>query len=301
MELTNNNRLIRRNGEQQSETFNSLLAGSAAGCTTCLIFHPLDVLRTKIQSTTVITVEKEASVILSSVVTSQPSGTLNSTSGPISVFSHTIRNGGFIALYTGLSLPLAAQALYKATIMTVNKISKEALVRTRTNNSSEGINTLPYQLTMTDHFLCGSSSGAINAFLFVAPVEFVRNQQVAMHTKNAQERALSSMSDSAKFKAKGIEGPIDIIKNTVKKHGYARLWRGGGVTLVRDSIGCGSFFLMFETGQKYLPSITGKEKGSFLNTIGSGFMVCGCGHVVVFVFQSLDFLTLTQSSSFLLM
>lgn len=132
-------------------------------------------------------------------------------------------------------------------------------------------------------------------------VEFVRNQQVAMHTKNAQERALSSMSDSAKFKAKGIEGPIYIIKNTTKKHGYARLWRGGGVTLVRDSIGCGSFFLMFETGQKYLPSITGKEKGSFLNTIGSGFMVCGCGHVVVFVFQSLDFLTLTQSSSFLLM
>ena len=87
----------------------------------------------------------------------------------------------------------------------------------------------------------------------------------------------------------------------MKRYGILNLVESNGVTLVRDSIGCGSFFLMFETGQKYLPSITGKEKRSFLNTIGSGFMVCGCGHVVVFVFQSLDFLTLTQSSSFLLM
>lgn len=36
--------------------------------------------------------------------------------GPLQVVSHTLKNGGVQALYTGLALPLAAQAVYKATV-----------------------------------------------------------------------------------------------------------------------------------------------------------------------------------------
>jgi len=44
------------------------------------------------------------------------------------------------------------------------------------------------------------------------------------------------------------------------------------VTVLRDSIGCGAFFVMIEAGQNYLPAVTGSPEGSFTNNLGSGLM-----------------------------
>ena len=260
------------NGEH--EVRNSIMAGSTAGMISVTIFHPFDVIRTKMQVSTklatdnVTATSRQAGATLLS--TSTPKNTITSSSGPIAVFSHTIKNGGMRAFYTGFSFPLLAQACYKSTIFTVNRVAQNFVVDMKTEEQwKTGIFT-PYQLKLSDHFVCGSMSGAINALVFVSPVEYVRNQLIAQHTHVAD-------GTTSKLKYGVMSGPLELVKATLKREGIIGLWRGAGITLARDSIGCGSFFLFFELGKTYLPMVTGAEPSSQIHTIGAG-MCAGLGY-----------------------
>ncbi len=260
---------------KENEVRNSILAGSVAGMTSCILFHPFDVIRTKIQVATKLSATTSTNTSASSasraagatlLSTSAPSATrtrISSSSGPIAVFSHTIKNGGMKAFYTGMALPLAAQAAYKATVFTTNRVTSNMLVDFKTKEQWKTGIFKPYEKTFSDTFLCGAISGAVNALVFVSPVEYARNQLIAQHTR---------IADGKMSKASMMRGPFDVLSSTLKKEGIFGCWRGAGVTLVRDSVGCGVFFVMFELGKKHLPSITGSEQGSRLNTVGAGLM-----------------------------
>ena len=250
---------------------NSIYAGSIAGINSCLIFHPFDVVRTKMQ----------ASVgDIGRSTHSKAIGGISSSSGPISVISHTYTNGGLRAFYTGISLPLAAQAVYKSTVLTTNLVAADLLKTWKTKGTNE-----EYQMTLSDHFICGSISGAVNALLFVCPVEYVRNQLIQHHTVKSQGEVVD--------KANSMRGPIDVLKRTLKMDGILGLWRGAGITLMRDSIGCGAFFIMNDIGKRHIERRTGLKEGSLANTLGSGFMA-GFGYW--FVSLPLDTLkTLVQT------
>jgi hypothetical protein len=258
------------------EVRNSIVAGSIAGMASVTLFHPLDVIRTKMQSTTRLvavdsataTSRQAAATLLST--TSAAKNHISSSSGALAVFSHTVKNGGMRAFYTGFSFPLAAQACYKSTVFTVNRVSQNLITEMKTRERWKIGNFTPYQLNLYDHFLCGSISGAINALVFVAPVEYVRSQLISQHTHIAQ-------GTTSKLKHGVMTGPADLVRATLKTDGVFGLWRGAGVTLVRDSIGCGSFFVFFALGQKHLPAITGSEPSAQINTIGAG-MCAGLGY-----------------------
>jgi hypothetical protein len=279
----------------ENEIRDSILAGSLAGIASCSVFHPFDVIRTKMQVST-----KVFETSSSSAARQQGGGTttlltsvnpkksirsgITSTSGPFAVMTHTFKNGGIRAFYTGISLPLAAQAMYKSTVFTINRISKNVVIKWKTNEQRKTGIFQPYELTLADRFVCGSVSGAANALLFVCPVEFVRNQLIQQHTLKAkgQTRAETYM-----------KGPTDVIRKTLKNDGIFGLWKGAGVTLVRDSIGCGAFFLMNELGKKNISNLTGYEEGTLVNSLGSGAMA-GFGYW--FVSLPLDALkTLVQT------
>jgi Mitochondrial carrier protein. len=254
------------------EVRNSIIAGSIAGMTSCTLFHPLDVIRTKMQATTKLkTVENSRKLPIKPGSRIMKLSSINSSSGPLAFFSHTLKNGGMKAIYTGFSFPLAAQACYKSTIFTVNKLSQNAIVdyRSKEQPKAGGTSCFPsHTLTLFEHFLCGFISGSVNALVFVSPVEFIRSQLIHQHTSIAQ----------GKGPIKGeMTGPLDVIKRTLKTGGLFGLWRGAGVTFARDSIGCGSFFVSFELGKKYLPLITEVEPASQLHTIGAG-MLAGIGY-----------------------
>jgi solute carrier family 25 carnitine/acylcarnitine transporter 20/29 len=255
-----------------SEIRNSIIAGSLAGMTSCICFHPLDVVRTKIQASTNIVAASSAtatsastSALLSS--SSSPATVTAAATNqrrPLAVLSHTFQNGGVRALYTGLSLPLAAQAVYKSTVLTANRITQGLLIDFKSRERQKTGTFTPYQLQVSDHFMCGASSGALNGILFVAPVEYVRSQLIQQHTQKAQGKKLLTNTF--------LKGPVDVIKYTMRTNGLLGLWRGGGVTIIRDSWGCGSFFVTLEMGQRHLPAVTGHERGSTLNTVLSGAM-----------------------------
>lgn len=216
------------------EVWKSIVAGSIAGITSTMLFYPLDVLRTKRQS----------------------SGSRCRL--PLKEFwKNTIHHGGgFRALYTGLSLPLSAQAVYKATLFTVNNASQTFLLEwKRQEYGNSG-----YQLTMQDQFMCGAMGGAVNAALFVTPVEFVRNQLIAQHTNNTGGGA-NSFSKAL--------GPIHILRRTLYKKGIVGLWRGATITVARDSVGWGFSFYMFHSCKGFLQSRY-HDKESFSITLISG-------------------------------
>jgi Mitochondrial carrier protein len=225
---------------------NSLLAGSVAGMTSTALCHPFDVLRTKMQSsaplvaatapTATTTSTAAAAATVASTASSQPMGI-------VGTLRHTLQAGGVRALYTGLALPLAAQAVYKSTVFTVNKVTEASIVEWKTQEQYKLGNFKPYQLTVGDRFVSGCMGGAVNAALFCTPVEYVRNQQIAQ---------IGEKQKSNGSLLRRPLGPIAVIRNTIHAHGVTGLWRGLASTVLRDSIGCGCFFAAMAQTQTFL-------------------------------------------------
>ncbi|CAB9498990.1 substrate carrier family protein [Seminavis robusta] len=229
---------------------NSLIAGSVAGVTSTLACHPFDVIRTKMQA--------------ASMTSSTPSN-------PLRVVSQTFHNGGLRALYTGLALPLAAQAVYKATIFTVHNVTQKTLTEWKSTSSNTTTNETKDPLrTLQDQFVCGFVAGGVNAAFFVTPVEFVRNQLIKQHSLQVQQQQPQQPSQQAAF-----SGPLSVVRHTIRQAGIGGLWKGIGVTVARDSIGVGFFFASMQWCQDYFKTTTTNnnqqpQKPSLTTTILSG-------------------------------
>jgi solute carrier family 25 (mitochondrial carnitine/acylcarnitine transporter), member 20/29 len=184
--------------------------------------------------------------------------------GPFQVLKHTLQHGGIRALYTGLALPIAAQGVYKGTVFTVNNVTQQSILDYRTlENHKTGI-LENGQLTMVDRFWCGFAGGAVNALLFVTPVEFVRNQLIAQHSRSAEGQPISRLAS----------GSWDLMRHSIREHGFLSLWRGAGLSVARDAFGCGCFFYALAWTQRQL-TIPGDESSSrpppsFSATVVSG-------------------------------
>lgn len=214
----------------------SIIAGSVSGMTSTVAMYPLDLLRTKMQA-------------------AHLTGT--SHHGPMQTLRSTLQHGGVRALYTGLSLPLAAQAVYKATVFTVNNLTQRFIVDWKTlENHRTGI-IKDGTLTNLDRFLSGMIGGGVNALLFVTPVEFVRNQLIAQHSRSVAGDTSTSPRST-----------WQVIRYSVRDHGVTSLWRGASWSVARDSFGCGCFFLTMAATQKHLTPVG--EAPSFATTILSG-------------------------------
>lgn len=224
---------------------NSLIAGSLAGIASTSTFYPFEVIRTKCQSAAA----HETSVSSSSANNNKARSTLSVSTttryrGPIQVLFKTLQHGGIRALYTGMALPVAAQAIYKSTVFSVNKVATKALTEYKTQERRKLGDFRPITLTMTDRWLCGFLGGAINALCFVTPVEYVRNQLIAQ-----QYRKVHGISSSKVH----FTGPRDVIRHTISTQGVTGLWKGASMAVARDALGCGCFFFTFHYLSQRLP------------------------------------------------
>jgi hypothetical protein len=166
--------------------------------------------------------------------------------GLMGTLRHTLQVGGVRALYTGLALPLSAQAVYKGTVFTVNNVTESSIIEWKTQEQYKLGDFQRYQLTMGDRFVSGFLGGAVNAALFCTPVEYVRNQQIAQIGVNR------SNIQSAGVLHRISSGPFAVIRSTIQNNGVSGLWRGLASTVLRDSIGCGCFFVAMAQTQVIL-------------------------------------------------
>eukprot|EP00429_Kryptoperidinium_foliaceum_P001192 CAMPEP_0176013012 /NCGR_PEP_ID=MMETSP0120_2-20121206/6090_1 /TAXON_ID=160619 /ORGANISM="Kryptoperidinium foliaceum, Strain CCMP 1326" /LENGTH=147 /DNA_ID=CAMNT_0017345913 /DNA_START=180 /DNA_END=620 /DNA_ORIENTATION=- len=91
------------------------------------------------------------------------SALVSNNSGVIGTAREVLQSGGIRALYTGLAVPLAAQAVYKSTVFTVNNLTEQLIKEWKDGeNHKRGIPE-PYALTSFDHFISGCTGGAVNA------------------------------------------------------------------------------------------------------------------------------------------
>jgi len=86
-----------------------------------------------------------------------------------------------------------------------------------------------------------------------------------------------------------LNTPFDIIRTTFKERGVLGLWRGTGVTVMRDSLGCGGFFVMNELGKRVFgPYLGGRDsKSTFL--LSGACAGWGVSFEIVITYGLLDF------------
>jgi len=232
-------------GKEKTATtvISSIAAGSMAGIVNTCIFHPTDVIRTKIQFSN--------------------SGRSSTRLSSFGVLKQTINHGGIRSLYTGLALPVCCQACYKSTIFTVNKVARTALVEWKVKRG-ENVECAQ-RFDSSETVLCGALAGAINGILFVVPVEFVRNQLIAQDSRLA---AGNNEQRTTGCRINRVRGPVDVIRRSLRKSGGFGLWRGASVTVLRGAGGMGAWFYAFETMKEVLTKVTGED--SRLVTMASG-------------------------------
>jgi hypothetical protein len=247
-----NNNNINTDATNKSLVRNSLIAGTFAGVTSTCSVYPLDVLRTKMQSAAAVSLESTQQTSKSplAVSASVQHHHHHHYRGPLQVFLQTLQHGGIRALYTGMALPVAAQAVFKAAVFSVNKLTTSALLEWKRQELQKiGLSFSTPTLSLGDRFICGSVGGAVNAFLFVTPVEFVRNQLIAqLHTRKGADGIIC-------LGAPHYNGPGHVIRHTLSStQGISGLWKGAAMTVSRDSLGCGCFFYTFYLVKHYLPN-----------------------------------------------
>ena len=194
-----------------------ILAGTSAGIVSVLVCHPLDTIRVRLQTA--------------------PAGRFT---GVTDVVKQTIKGEGVTALYKGITSPLTAQGIQKATMFFSFGAAKRYLT-----DASSG------PLPLWKLYLCGSVAGMSNA-LVANPFELVRNRLQVQYQRNIA---------SSQYK-----GPFDCARQMVATSGVRSLWLGLGPMILRDAPGVGAWYCTFEGVRRYLvpagedPSITPKWK-----------------------------------------
>ncbi|CAM9223202.1 unnamed protein product [Ectocarpus sp. 12 AP-2014] len=201
------------------------MAGGCAGMVSILIMYPMDTVRTRLQM----------------------AGSQGKTLGVRSCVASTFRNEGIRAFYKGMAFPLAAQVVFKAVIFTTNGIASRALDRRGLADSSAGV------------YACGALGGGVNSFI-VTPVELVRTRLMLQYGGKPASSATAGSSRSSSSAPGGgggggdgrLRGPMDCVRQVVRRNGVFGMWQGLRVTLTRDSLGMGAFFLAFDTVKRAL-------------------------------------------------
>lgn len=224
----------------------SLVAGSCAGVVSTFCTYPMEYTRVQMQSCHQL--------------------------GPWQAISKTVKHGGIRALYTGLTLPLAAQMVYKATVFTVNSITENAILDFKTLEQQKlGNIHAKAELSMVDRFWSGAVAGTVNAACFVTPIEYVRNQLIAQQTKLVNSSSGRWLETKMSRSRVGyFRGALCVVRDAYRHQGLRTLWRGTSWSVSRDAIGMGCFFSTMHWVQQQLVPATEPMRSSIWTTVASG-------------------------------
>lgn len=146
---------------------------------------------------------------------SAPEGTYN---GAMDVVRKLLANEGPKAFYKGTLTPLVGVGACVSVQFSVNESMKRYYDRVN--------NGLP--LSLGQFFSCGAVAGFSNGFL-ASPIEHIR---IRLQTQTGSTKAFA--------------GPIDCARKLYQNNGIAGLFKGLTPTLVRESVGLGTYFATYE-------------------------------------------------------
>lgn len=168
--------------------------------------------------------------------------------GLVGTFSSIVKQEGFGRLYRGLVPPLLLEAPKRAVKFAAN----DFWGKTYMGWSGES------KMTQQMSILTGCSAGATESFV-VVPFELVK---IKLQDKTST-----------------YKGPMDVVKQIIRKEGFLGLYSGMESTFWRHLVWNGGYFGAIFTVKQYLPkAMNGKEE--LLNNFISGSIGGFCGTVI---------------------
>ena len=213
-----------------TSAFHDILFGSLAGIVGKFIEYPFDTIKVRLQST---------STPPTSVKTPLP-GLQSSPhhphfTGPLSVLAHAHRTTGLLSLYRGISAPLVGAAIETSSLFFSYRIAKDVLIATipslQHHKQAQEDGRTPEDLPLRILLLSGAASGAFTSLL-LTPIELV---------KCKMQVPVSSTSPQAK-----PPGPLYLIAQIFREHGFLGFWHGQLGTLIREMGGSAAWFGGYE-------------------------------------------------------
>lgn len=156
---------------------------------------------------------------------SQPHGCPPLYSGPMDCFSQSIRSGGLLSLYRGITAPLVGAAMENSSLFFWERVGRDLVYLSGTCPAGE-------PLPLGSLWFTGAFSGAFTS-LVLTPVELVKCKiQVQMDGKGAKCSKLR---------------PIQIVRDIYAHEGIRGFWHGQLGTFIRETGGCAAWFGAKET------------------------------------------------------
>lgn len=150
--------------------------------------------------------------------------------GPLDCFRQSIKQGGLLGLYRGISAPLVGAALETSSLFFFERIGRETVYKS-------GLCSRDKALPLPALWFTGAFSGAFTS-LVLTPIELVKCR--------IQVPATASI-DGLPLKAPTV---ASVIREVYKYEGIAGFWHGQMGTFLRESGGCAAWFGFKETTTK---------------------------------------------------
>ncbi|EFJ31049.1 hypothetical protein SELMODRAFT_89008 [Selaginella moellendorffii] len=194
----------------------------------------------------------------------QPRHALSSVpSSATGMVRHLLRTEGVRALYKGMSSPLATVALQNAVAF------QTYATLCRVQSPDQRNETLPLQRVA----VAGFGTGALQT-LILTPVELVK-------IKLQIQRSLKGCSKSA-----NLHGPLQVARKITQTEGLRGLYRGLGITLIRDAPAHAVYFSSYEfLREKLHPSCRKNGGESILTLLTAGGFAGALSWIVCYPFD----------------
>ena len=176
----------------------NLVCGGIAGTTACIIGHPLDLIKIRLQT--------------------EP----KLYSSAYSCFLLTVRNGGYRSFYRGMTAPLCSQFFQSGLMFTGESIARSYFQPMEEYNGDDTSRT-PLNV-----FLSGSFGGLLKCVVLV-PTDLVKCKM-----------QVDQSGRSAKY-----SGSLDCVAKVYSKEGIRGLYKGFGVTTLREVPAFGLYFFVY--------------------------------------------------------
>ncbi|EGC36429.1 hypothetical protein DICPUDRAFT_151115 [Dictyostelium purpureum] len=197
------------------------IAGSVGGMSSVMAGHPFDTIKVMLQDA---------------------SGNLPKFKNGYQALKYTIKVDGFKGIYRGLSVPLISVSFTNSIFFATNNFFQN-FFHPPSNIPGEE-NLIPYHKAAA----AGAIAGGVIS-LFITPRDFIKSKL------QVQGRPFGSTNVSIQYK-----GPVDVIRKTIKNHGFFGMFKGIRSTFCRDVPGDAAYFVVYEFMKRKLLAISKKKQ-----------------------------------------
>ena len=207
-------------------------------------------------------------------------------------FLHTVKDAyraeGIRAFWRGVGPPLISVTLVRTISFSVYQRAKYAYDRSLTRMTGQSPlvhanapGSYPSLLTVTCFGAAGATAGAVITTLS-CPFELTKlNEQLA--GKEARQRVMTSNSGRAVTASSSKAGSWHTARRLVRDRGFAGLYSGYRLHLLRDTIGTSIYFITYESAKQLMAKARGRSPTSPYAVVVAGGLcgivswACVCG------------------------